>query len=85
MNYKNGYDNYKKKYFYLAGYPEVEIYKGDRYISSGKIEEILKNFEFEHTLHINHESSGSHICLNCNKLVIGIHKGGYEIKNYGHL
>ena len=87
LNYRNGggYNDYKEKDFYLAGYPTDEIYKGDRHISSGKIEKIYNNFEFEHTLDASHGSSGSPICLISNKCVIGIHKSGDEINhtNYG--
>ena len=85
LNYKNGYDKYINQYFYLAGYPTVEIYRGDRHVSSGKIGDIFGDFEFEHTLDTGHGSSGSPICLISNKLVIGIHKSGDEEnkKNYG--
>ena len=84
LNYKNGYNFYKGKDIYLAGYPSSETNKGERCISSGEIKEI-KNFEFSHSLDARKGSSGSPICLIDNKCVIGIHKQGDKIKpiNYG--
>ena len=84
LNYKNGYDFYINKEFYLAGYPASETHKRERCISSGQIIKI-DNFEFEHSLDTRSGSSGSPICLIDNKCVIGIHKGGSneEPINYG--
>ena len=84
LNYKNGYNFYKGKDIYLAGYPSSETYKGERCISSGEIKEI-NDFEFSHSLDARKGSSGSPICLIDNKCVIGIHKQGDKIKpiNYG--
>ena len=84
LNYKNGFDVYKNENFYLAGYPKVDKFIGERHISSGKITKI-EDFEFNHTLDTRSGSSGSPICLINNQNIIGIHKGGYnkEHINYG--
>ena len=83
-NYKNGFNFYKNKNFYMAGYPRSEIGESERSISSGKIVKI-GNMEFEHTLDSRSCSSGSPICLLDSKSVVGIHKQGNDIKkiNYG--
>ena len=86
LNYKNGYQFYKDKNFYLAGYPFIEGNKRERSISSGKIKAIkTNNIEFIHSLDTRSGSSGSPICLIDNKCVIGIHKKGDQIRpfNYG--
>ena len=85
LNYKNGYNYYIKKNFYLAGYPSSETHKRERCISSGQITKIVDNLEFEHSLDTRHGSSGSPICLIENKCIIGIHKGGSKDSpiNYG--
>ena len=86
LNYKNGYQFYKDKNFYLAGYPYSEGNKRERSISSGKIKAInINNIEFIHSLDARSGSSGSPICLIDNKCVVGMHKAGDEIKpiNYG--
>ena len=49
LNYKNGFNTYLNKNFFLAGYPNSESFKKERHISSGKIIKI-NNFEFNHTL-----------------------------------
>jgi len=67
LNYKNGYNLYESKDFYLAGYPAN---KNERCISSGKIK-IISNFELEHTLDTGIGSSGSPICLSENLNVVG--------------
>ena len=84
LNYKQGYNYYKNKSIYLAGYPKVLNNFGERHISSGLIN-VIKNYEFEHNLDTRDGSIGSPICLVHNLLVIGIHKGGNKIngKNYG--
>ena len=83
-NYKNGFDFYKNKNFYMAGYPFIGVNKRERAISSGKILDV-NNYEFEHSLDSRACSSGSPICSIENKCVVGIHKQG-DIKrpiNYG--
>ena len=75
LNYKNGFNLYLKENFYLAGYPKVDKFVGDRHITSGKIIQI-KDFEFYHNLDTRAGSSGSPICLLHNQCVIGIHRGG---------
>ena len=83
LNYQHGYDKYKDKdkNFYLAGYPKDY---NTRSISSGKIQEIISDYEFSHTLDTKEGSSGSPIC-NENGDVIGIHTSGDEKNkiNYG--
>ena len=83
-NYKNGFEYYKDKSFYMAGYPKFSGKKVERCICSGKINEI-DEFQFEHTLDSRSSSSGSPICLIDNKCIVGIHKGGdlYKPINYG--
>ena len=83
-NYKNGFEYYKDKSFYMAGYPRILGKKDERCICSGQIKEI-DEFDFEHTLDSRGSSSGSPICLIDNKCVVGIHKQGdlYKPINYG--
>ena len=73
LNYKHGYNKYKGRNFYLAGYPKD--YDGIRCISAGIIKEIIEDYKFSHTLNTNFGSSGSPIC-NENGDVIGIHTSG---------
>ena len=71
LNYKNGYELYKNKNFYLAGYPSEN--NKDRCISSGEIKYIdIQNFKFLHSLDTEAGSSGSPICLKDGLFVIGI-------------
>ena len=89
FNYKNGYDFYREKNIYLAGYPT--IMNGDRCISSGQVKEIEEIREFPgvfqliHTLDTSSGSSGSPICLFDNYCVIGLHKASEKgsNNNYG--
>ena len=85
-NYKNGYDYYKDKNLYMAGYPMIDPSKSERAICSGKIIKINnKDNEFSHLLDSRACSSGSPICLIDNKTVVGINKRGDIILpiNYG--
>ena len=75
LNYKNGYDKYENKNYYLAGYPRDY---DERCISSGKIIKIL-DYQFFHTMETSAGSSGSPIC-NENGDVIGIHTSTLEDK-----
>ena len=79
LNYKNGFNNYLNENFYLAGYPKVDKFIGERHISSGKIIKV-KDFQFYHNLDTRAGSSGSPICLLYNQNIIGIHRGGIESK-----
>ena len=83
FNYKNGYNKYESKLFYLAGYP---LNKNERFISSGNIK-IISDFKLEHTLDTSGGSSGSPICLSENLNVVGIHLRGDKTHpvNYGTL
>ena len=72
LNYKNGYEFYNNKNFYLAGYPS-ENNKG-RCVSSGEIKRIdIQKYIFLHSLDTEAGSSGSPICLKDGLFVIGIH------------
>ena len=86
LGYKNGYNQYLYKKYYLAGYPRVDDYlhKNERHISSGLITKIGNNyFEFEHSLDRRVGSSGSPICLLSNEKVVGIHKAHRFEDYYG--
>ena len=84
-NYKEGYDNYVNKRFYLAGYPIFESkYKGERHICSGTINAVKNSFEFKHTLDTHSGSSGSPLCLIDEQTVIGIHKRGNKKSGYNY-
>ena len=72
LNYKNGYNFYKDKSFYLPGYPQNNL--NDINIKTVKIINILNNSEFEFTLDTEHGNSGAPICLENNLSVVGIHK-----------
>jgi len=79
LNYKNGFNIYLNEDFYLAGYPKVDKFIGERHISSGKIVKV-KDFQFFHNLDTRAGSSGSPICLLHNQNIIGIHRGGNNSK-----
>ena len=86
LEYKNGYYNYNKQKFYLAGYPGVNNnHNGERHISSGRIIDIYwNNIEFEHTLDSKEGSSGSPICLLSNGKVIGVNKAHKKQSPFGN-
>jgi len=88
LEYKNGYYNYNKQKFYLAGYPGVNNnHDGERHISSGRIIDIYwnnNNIEFKHTLDSKKGSSGSPICLLSNGKVIGVNKAHIKQSPYGN-
>ena len=79
LNYKYGYNVYKNRKLFLAGYPDDPMYQNERHISSGEIKSI-KGFEFEHSIDTRPGSSGAPICLIENLRLIGIHKRGDKIK-----
>ena len=70
-NYIDGYDQYKDMDIFTLEYPRDEIEVG-----SGKIKDILDNFEFKHNIHTEPGASGSPIILPNSLKVIGIHKEG---------
>ena len=70
-NYIDGYDQYKDMDIFTLEYPRDEIEVG-----SGKIKDILDNFEFKHNIDTEPGSSGSPIILPNSLKVIGIHKEG---------
>ena len=80
LNYIQGYDQYKNIDIFTIQYP-----KDEQEVASGKIVEILDNFEFKHTIAIERGSSGSPIILSTTIKVIGIHKRGdsFDKINYG--
>ena len=70
LNYKNGYELYKNKNFYLTGYPSEN--NKERCISSGEIKAInIQKYKFLHSLDTESGSSGSPICLKDGLFVIG--------------
>ena len=86
LNYKNGYDLYVKTQIFAGGYPNVDVYKGDKHFSSGTIKSIKENDKntFWHNCDTREGSSGSPL-LNIEQKVIGIHYGCNEknTQNYG--
>ena len=80
LNYKMGLNHYINAQVYTAGYPNVEIHKGDKHYSAGFIKQIYSNgYVFAHTCDTKEGSSGGPI-INYDKLVIGIHFGSIEEK-----
>ena len=74
-----------KDKIYIAGYPVVS--KGNLSYSNGSILEKDKYDKYEISYHVSTDggSSGSPIFLENTKEIIGIHKQGGKIKNYGDL
>ena len=67
-----GIEHYLNSQVYTAGYPNVDIHKGDKHYSSGIIKQTLNNgYTFFHTCDTKEGSSGGPI-INYDKLVIGI-------------
>ena len=78
LNYKNGYNLYINKYFYLAGYPSTN--NNERCFSAGQIKTIkINEFKFLHSLDTEAGSSGSPICLKDGLFVIGIHRASSNV------
>ena len=70
LNYSKGYQFYKDKEVFTAGYP-----KGEKLAAgNGKIKGILNEYEFYHNIPTERGSSGSPIILFNTLTVIGIHK-----------
>ena len=80
LNYITGYEQYKDMDVFTLQYPKEDIE-----VASGKILDIINNFEFKHNINTEQGSSGSPIILLNVLKVIGIHKQGDRIKpiNYG--
>ena len=78
LNYQDGYEQYCKSNIYTAGYPKVNIYKGEKFFSGGEILGFrIINDNYYHFLHncsTKAGSSGSPL-ININQQVIGIHYG----------
>ena len=80
LNYKNGYDLYENKNFFLAGYPTKN--NDQRCFSSGQIKDVdIETFQFTHSLDTENGSSGSPICLKDGLFVIGIHIASLKENN----
>ena len=85
MNYINGYEQYIKMEVYTAGYPSVDLYKGEKHFSTGIIKALKDNKgHFSHDCPTKRGSSGSPL-LNISQQVIGIHFGcnNKETINFG--
>ena len=86
LNYAYGFTQYIDNIVYTCGYPNVQTFKGERHLSSGKIKAINEDYyRFTHTCDTRKGSSGSSLISN-NKRVIGFHFGSdKEGKiNYGY-
>ena len=86
LNYENGYDQYIGNKIYTAGYPNTDIYKGDKQFSSGNIKKYkdYKNkVNFCHNCSAEEGSSGSPL-INYNQKVLGIHYGCNSRKTINH-
>ena len=79
-NYIKGYDKYVNIDLFALQYPNDEIE-----VASGKIKEILNDFEFKHNINTEIGSSGSPIIILSKSFckVIGIHKQGGKKINFG--
>ena len=74
LNYKSGFDQYLETEIYTAGYPNEKVYRGDKFISAGKIETIKNDDDFLHNCSTKKGCSGSPL-IDIKKKVIGIHFG----------
>ena len=83
LNYKNGYEQYLGCQIFAGGFPNVDVFKGDKHFSLGEITKIGKK-TFTHNCDTREGSSGSPL-LNIDQKVIGIHFGcnKSETENYG--
>lgn len=83
MNFVNGlgFQQYLNKSVYSIQYPG----NMSSSVGMGKITEIIKGFEFAHTVDTYFGSSGSPIVLSSSNNVIGIHKACCKdtFTNYG--
>ena len=70
LNYKNGYNIYMNKEYFIAGFN-----KNKPFVSSCRIEDIIR-FEFIHNINKGQDAFGSLICTKDNFNVIGIYKEG---------
>jgi surface protein len=79
-NYIKGYEQYRNIDIFSLQYTKKGIE-----VASGKIIDIINNYEFEHSIDTEYDSSGSPIIIPTILKVIGIHKRGdkYKSINYG--
>ena len=79
-NYNKGYKQYLDLDIFTLQYPSEDIE-----VASGKLIQILNEFEFKHNIDTDYGSSGSPIILFNTLKVIGIHKNGLlnEKINFG--
>ena len=79
LNYKKGYDFYKNKDFYMAGF-ENNNNKNEKFISSFKMEN-FNYFNFCHNVIKGPEAFGSLICTKQKFNIIGINGRGKFLQN----
>ena len=79
LNYKMGLNHYLNSQVYTAGYPNVDIHKGEKHYPSGIIKKVLNEYIFCHNCDTKEGSSGGPI-INYDKLVIGMHFGSHNEK-----
>jgi len=75
-DYMDNYEKYIGEDIAIIQYP-----KGEINYSYGKIKSLTSSNEFAHDAGTQEGSSGSPIFLKCTTKVMGIHKGGIDIKN----
>ena len=83
LNYKNGYNNYKKNSVFIGGYPYNQENKKleEMCYSNGIINRLCKdNYFFYHDCDTFSGSSGSPL-INVDKKIIGIHSGCFYKNN----
>ena len=80
LNYIKGYEQYKKIDIFSLQYTKNGIE-----VASGKIINIINNYEFEHSIDTEYGSSSSPIIIHNFLKVIGIHKQGDKYKSINYV